>query len=194
MAFKAFIFDLDGTLIDSKLDFFLIRKDLGIADGMPILEEISNWTPEKQLWAHHILDEHELRGVNQAELYPGVNTFLNSLQQRNIPAGLFTRNSRKAAELAVEKFAFDFSVVISRDDAPPKPDPTGLLHIARNFSLPHEQILYVGDYLYDLKAGLAAAIPTALFFPTTSGDQKPDFSTQGAHFLFSDFSELSNHY
>ena len=36
---KAFIFELDGTLVDSKLDFTHIRVDIGMPENEPILED-----------------------------------------------------------------------------------------------------------------------------------------------------------
>ncbi len=186
MSFKGFIFDLDGTLIDSHLDFHRISEDLGIAYGLPLLEEILKWPEDKRIWAHSILDRHEFNGADGSIPYPGVLDFLSLLAHHKLPSAVFTRNSRKAAEHALKKHAFQFQIVITRDDAPAKPDPTGLLSIAKHMGLSPSEILYVGDYIFDLKAGQAAGMATALFASTPF-----DFPTEGAHFLFQSFEELS---
>ncbi len=189
MVFKGFIFDLDGTLVDSQLNFKKLREDLGIAPAIPILEETSSWPEDKKLWAHQIIDDHELTGAENSVLYPGVAEFLDLLGQTQIPAGVFTRNSRRSTEITLQKHHLHFQQVITRDDAPPKPDPRGLLKIAQHFQLESSEILYVGDYLYDLKAGLAARIPTALFSPQSEFD----FDINGALFTFNNYIELQKH-
>ncbi len=189
MKFKGFVFDLDGTLVDSKLDFDRLRLDLGLSEQAPILEAVEAWSPEKQRWAHQIIDEHELAGAAASLVYPGVREFLQSLSDRKIPSAVFTRNSRRATEITLTKHDLQFPHVITRNDAPAKPNPTGLLQIAKHFQLAPAEILYVGDYVYDLKAGLAAQIPTALYL-----SQSPvDFDTSGAHFIFSDYLELTTY-
>ena len=41
MPIRAAIFDLDGTLVDSGLDFDLMRAEMGLARGLPLLEAIA---------------------------------------------------------------------------------------------------------------------------------------------------------
>lgn len=186
MKFKGLVFDLDGTLVDSKLDFDQLRNDLGLSPQEPILEAVQEWPLEKQRWAHQIIDNHELAGAQCSVIYPGVAELLQTLAKKQVPSAVFTRNSRRATEITLDKHNLRFSHVITRNDAPAKPDPTGLLQIAKHFQLVPRDILYVGDYLYDLKAGLAAQIPTALYLSQTP----VDFDTNGAHFIFSDYHQL----
>ena len=35
---RGIIFDMDGTLVDSRLDYDAIRREMGLPAGMPILE------------------------------------------------------------------------------------------------------------------------------------------------------------
>jgi phosphoglycolate phosphatase-like HAD superfamily hydrolase len=43
---KGVIFDLDGTLADSRLDFARLRADLGLPPPTPILEALATPMPE----------------------------------------------------------------------------------------------------------------------------------------------------
>ncbi len=186
MIFKGFIFDLDGTLVDSKLNFENIRTDLELPTDAPILEEIARWPSEKKKWAQAILDKHEVAGAEDSVIYPGVAEFLKELKKQNRPHAIFTRNSRIATERTLQKHKMDFSLVITRDDAPAKPSPEGLLQIINSFQIPKQETLYIGDYLYDLQAGRAAQIPTAIYLSTLP----LDFDITGAHFTFEDFFQL----
>ena len=52
---------------------------------------------------------------------------------------------------------FDIVLGLS-DDIPPKPDPTGAIHIADKLNLPANQILFVGDSAADMMAAAAAGM------------------------------------
>jgi phosphoglycolate phosphatase-like HAD superfamily hydrolase len=92
-------------------------------------------------------------------------------------------------EMTLLKHGLQFSIVMTRDDAPAKPDPTALHSITKKWGLKNHEVLFVGDYLYDLQAGLAAQVPTALFL-----SNPPDFDTKGATFCFSSFTELEQNF
>ena len=185
MKYRGFVFDLDGTLVDSALDFDSIRQDLGIDSRLPILETVANWPEDQRQNAFSIIHRHELTGAEVSILIRGVDEFLKVLKSNEIPFAIFTRNSRIVTLATVEKHPVLKTTLITRDDGPPKPNPHGLIKIAQEWNLSLSEILFVGDYLYDLQAGLAAGVPTALFL-----NQAPDFDTDGAVFCFRDYAEL----
>ena len=55
--------------------------------------------------------------------------------------------------------------LIAREDAAAKPDPEGLLKIARRFGLDTADMLCVGDFLYDLQAAANAGMASCLYDP-----------------------------
>jgi HAD superfamily hydrolase (TIGR01509 family) len=185
MKFKGFIFDLDGTLVDSALDFSALRAKLGLPEGAAILESIQHWEREKQIWANEIVLAFEKEGAEASKLMPGASEFIHFLEQKKIPKAVFTRNAKEIALATLERHNLPFSLLIAREDAPPKPLPDGLHLIQKKFGLHKKEILFVGDFAYDLMAGLAAEIPTALYLPKAA-----DFSTEGAYLQFSCFTEL----
>lgn len=168
---KGVIFDLDGTVVDSRLDFVAIRRDLGLAENAPILEAIDrNPNLAERVRMHEILDRHELAGAERASLMPGIAELLSELETRKLRTAVFTRNSRKAAARTLERLNLRFEVLIAREDAPPKPDPAGLAVICERWRTQPDHIVFIGDYLYDLQAGRRAGIPTVLYAP-----EAPDF-------------------
>jgi phosphoglycolate phosphatase-like HAD superfamily hydrolase len=109
------------------------------------------------------------------------------LTSQRIPFAIFTRNSRSFASATHEKHLIEPGALITRAAGPAKPDPYGLFEISKRWQLQPSEILFVGDYLYDLKAGLAAGMPTALYLT-----QAPDFDIDGAVFSFQNYSELQS--
>ena len=182
------IFDLDGTLVDSGLDFDAIRADLNLSSGKPILEaldEMPKGTHQEECW--RILHDHEMLGAKRAVLMPGVSEFLGELFERNIATGILTRNSRKSTMAVLERFSLGFSQVKTRNEVPPKPDPTGLLEICDMWNVSVDEVLFFGDFLFDLQAGQNAGIRTVLFAP----DGLPEYAHQ-ADFTIQDFAEASS--
>lgn len=160
---RGVIFDLDGTLVDSALDFDLMRSEMGLAPGQPILEALGRLSPEAAAPLHEVLHRHEWEGAHRATLMPGVKEMLQQLQQRGILLALLTRNSRRVTQATLARFELIFDPVIAREDAAAKPSPEGLLKICRHWDLAPAQTLMVGDYLYDIQAGQAAGMRTALY-------------------------------
>lgn len=183
MTLRGVIFDLDGTVIDSGLDFDRIRRDMGLPAGQPILEALDEMAggPQKDECLR-ILREHELAGARRATLMPGVVAFLEELGHRRLRSGILTRNSREATDLALARLGLRFHTILTREEVPPKPDPAGLLRICEEWAVDVDEVLFVGDFLFDLETGRNAGVKTVLYAP---GDL-PDYKDR-ADFTIRDF-------
>ena len=166
MALHGIIFDMDGTLVDSGLDFDAIRRDIGLPERHPILEGVEAIPegPEHDR-ALEILHRHEHEGAVRATPYPGVAELLQRLGQLELHTGVLTRNSRASVTTTFGLLDWTFDTVLTREDAPAKPDPTGVLAICRDWNVAPADVLFVGDYLFDLQAGHNAGTRAALFAP-----------------------------
>jgi HAD superfamily hydrolase (TIGR01549 family) len=183
---KGIIFDLDGTLVDSPLDFDAIRQDLGLSKGAPILEEIAARHREEQIEMHRKLLDHELQAAKAASPMEGVEDFLRLARVSGWKLAIFTRNAKSVAELTLKRMGWEFSIVVSREDAPPKPSPAGLQRILAEWGLNPEEVVYVGDYLFDVEAGRSAGIPTLLYQPK----EEPTSYAPMAAAVFRSYGEL----
>ena len=185
---RGIIFDMDGTLVDSRLDYDAIRRDMGLPEGVPILEALSA-QPEGPLrdQMQQTMHRHELRGADEAVLYEGVVEFLSHVQERGIKAALLTRNSRETTDRTLSRFNLSFSHVVTRDDAPPKPDITGVMRIVKDWGLPVSEIIVIGDYVYDLHLGRNAGMRSVLFAP----NELPHFSAE-ADFVLRHFHQAAS--
>jgi HAD superfamily hydrolase (TIGR01509 family) len=166
MAIRGVIFDLDGTLVDSGLDFHAIRHEMGLPFGVPILEALAEIDPGPRLdGCLRILDRHECAGAARATLMPGARELLDRLSSRGVPTGVFTRNNRASTAHVLERLGLRFDCVLTREDGPPKPDPRGLLRICSIWRMPVADVIFVGDYLHDINCGRAAGMRTMLYAP-----------------------------
>src|SRR5262249_14300826 len=146
---RGVVFDMDGTLVHQAIDFDAIRRELGLPTGTPLLEALDQLPPPERAAAWTILDRHEQTAAAAAEVLPGVRESLAWLAARPVRRGVLTRNSRSAATAVLARCGLPmFDPVVSRDDAPYKPQPQGLWQICTAWGLPPGEVLMLGDYLY----------------------------------------------
>ncbi|WP_337840762.1 HAD-IA family hydrolase [Rheinheimera sp.] len=158
------MFDLDGTLVDSRLDFVVLCQRLGWPKGTPILEQLHSLEcPQQQQQAQRIIEDFELAGAKQAGWMPGAQQLLQQLAELQFPRAILTRNMRSATTLCCQQLQIPIELVVTRDDAPAKPKPDGLWQIAEALQLPVAELLYVGDYLFDLQTAANAGARSCLF-------------------------------
>jgi HAD superfamily hydrolase (TIGR01509 family) len=169
---KAVVFDMDGTLTDSPLDFDLIRAECGIPQGRPILEFLREAPEAERERIGGILDRHEQRAAESCTLREGAREVTEELLRRGLKTALLTRNSAHSVRTVLERFGLRFDCWLSRETAEPKPSPQPVLNIAQSFGLKPAELLIVGDYIFDMQAGRAAGARTA-FVKTRSGIAAP---------------------
>jgi HAD superfamily hydrolase (TIGR01509 family) len=156
------IFDLDGTVVDSALDFDQMRREMGLPPG-PILESLAHLPEPRATQCREILQRHELLGAHQATLMPGVAAFLAQLRKHGLHTALITRNSRAVTLLTIGRLSLEFDPIVAREDAPTKPDPAGIHKICGAWGVPPERVVMLGDYRFDLEAGRRAGARTVLY-------------------------------
>lgn len=164
----AVLFDFDGTLTrPGALDFAAIRREIDCPPDRPVLEFIQALDSIAALRrAHRILEAHEMAAAALSQPAPGAEALVRRLIAHRIPCGILTRNSRLAVERALENFdriePEVFSVLITRDTpVAPKPSGDGVHLAAAHFGVPVEEVLVVGDFVFDIEAGQRAGAVTA---------------------------------
>jgi HAD superfamily hydrolase (TIGR01509 family) len=160
---RGVIFDLDGTLVDSRLDFDAMRREIGLASGTPVIEGVLALAGRDAARAWEIVERHERIGAETATVIPGVMGLLEELRRREIHVGIVTRNGGSFAREALRRLHLPIELVMSRDDAAPKPSPEALLKILAAWRLPAVRTAMVGDFRFDLEAGRAAGMRAVLY-------------------------------
>jgi HAD superfamily hydrolase (TIGR01549 family) len=185
---KAVIFDMDGTLIEPLLDFAQIRAELRVGPGEDILDVLGQREPEQRQADHARLLEHELRAARAARLLPGAVDVLSHVRRKRLPTALLTRNTRRAAEIVMQRFPdLVFDHIRCREDGIIKPEPDGILHCCRALGVEPAETFCVGDFEYDMVAANAAGAVSVAFLP---GEQ-PAWGRQ-ADYVIRSLAELQN--
>jgi phosphoglycolate phosphatase len=179
----ALVFDLDGTLIDSRIDFSLMRErtlaylqerglDTTPVAGELVLEMLA-WgqrqlPPEEgdryRLETRRILFEVEHHHAETAELFPGVREALEQAHESGLKLGIITRSSHPYADQILARHPLPITVLVTRDDLEVdqlKPRPEQLWLALQRLDATPARALMVGDHPTDLACGLAAGAHTA---------------------------------
>jgi HAD superfamily hydrolase (TIGR01509 family) len=156
---RAVLFDMDGTLTCPMLDFPKIKAQMGIGNR-PILEALAEMQAADRVAAEAILLRHEEEAAANSTLNPGCRELLDALSARHILTALITRNSRTSVSTVLSRHDLKIEVLVTREDAAPKPDPQPLLLGCRRLRISREEAWMVGDGQYDIEAGHDADIRT----------------------------------
>jgi phosphoglycolate phosphatase len=168
-------FDLDHTLVRSPLDLVRLKGEIRAlveAEGLPLPEATRAWTIGQIIEAaaaHRttlgeacwgLCTTHEEEAVEHAQPEPGALEALTELRAAGYPLALWTNNTGSVARRALASCGFGgfFTVLVTRDEAALKPDPSGLRLLEVAF--PERRIWVVGDSWVD---GAAAHAGGAAF-------------------------------
>jgi HAD superfamily hydrolase (TIGR01549 family) len=161
---RHWVFDLDGTLTLPVHDFSVIRQILGVPRGTDILGYLASLSDEEARPLHDKLAEIENGLLDRIEPAPGLVELIDTLHRRGSRLGILTRNTRETALKTLDclgigsYFAEDH--ILGRSDVPPKPDPEGLFRLSVQWETLPNELIMVGDYLFDLQTGRNAGAAT----------------------------------
>jgi phosphoglycolate phosphatase len=168
-------FDLDHTLVRSPLDLARLKIELRAlveTERVPLPEAARTWTIGQLIaaatahretlgetcWA--LCTTHEEEAVAEAQPEPGAHEALTALRVAGYPLAVWTNNTGPVTRLALARCGLDgfFTVLVTRDEAALKPDPSGLRLLEAAF--PERRVWVIGDSWVD---GAAAQAGGAAF-------------------------------
>ena len=190
----ALVFDLDGTLIDSRRDIATalnrLRSELGlpplsldqvvamVGEGAKVLlrRALADWheEPTKELLERYLSYYGEVC-LDTTAAYPGIEEMLAELSARYPLAVLSNKGERLSVEILEGlDLAWRFKEILGGDSLPTrKPSPAGLNAIADRLDVPVERLMLVGDSRIDCETARNAGCAFALVewgFPRASTD------------------------
>lgn len=184
---RGLIFDLDNTLVDSRLDFGAMRREMELPEGLAILEAIESLPAPQAARCREILRRHEVQGAAQATLLPGVAELLVEVQRRGLHQAIATRNSKPVAEATLHRLGIGIELVLTRDCGPIKPDPWPVLHACQKWDTRPDEVAVIGDYRFDIECGRAAGAKTVLL--THDGNPNAYPNHEGADLVLSSLAD-----
>jgi HAD superfamily hydrolase (TIGR01509 family) len=211
---SAFLFDLDGTLVDSVYQHVLawrealeragidlavwrIHRSIGMSGGLlvnALLRETTQPVTREQrerLRAFHA--EAYARLVGQVRPLPGARELLAYLTQAGVPWTVATSSGANSARPSLEMLGIGGDIpVVTRDQVRhAKPDPDLFLEAARRLGVSIARSVVVGDSIWDL---LAAQRARALGVGLLSGGYGEDeLMRAGAYRVYQDPADLLEH-
>lgn len=208
-AIRAVIFDFDGTLAETNIDFGLMRRRVlevanrwGLRDHLDerryileIVEDSIAMLPEDgdrerfREEAARAMCEVELVFTSVASPFPGVPETLERLRDCGRRVGIVTRNCRAGVQSVFSRHPLHHEVLLTRDDVERvKPDPAHLHEALETLEVAPDAALMVGDHITDIEVGHAAGTWTAGVL--TAKTTREQFDEVGAHLILESAADL----
>jgi len=177
---KLVIFDVDGTMIDTKdvvlksyqyavsgeLGRQLTEDELTAAYGIPTLQALEQMGVQdiervSKLYYESLLNTYA-EGIR---LFDGIDPVLEELRKRNITCGIVTSRDKvevnNDSTLAAIRKYFDY-VICSEDTEKHKPDPEPVNKLLERAGVDASDVIYLGDTVYDYLCAKNAGVKFAL--------------------------------
>jgi len=182
MEFKAILFDLDGTLLDTLEDLGnsvnrvlaergfpthdLDRYRYFIGDGATML--ITRVLPKQernngviQACVDAFQKDYSRNWKVKTRRYDGIAEMLDELTAQNLKLAVLSNKPHKFTKQCVDELlsSWTFEIVLGQRDAVPrKPRPEGALEIAEHLNAKPKNVLYLGDSAVDMQTAVAAGM------------------------------------
>ncbi|MCC6301480.1 MAG: phosphoglycolate phosphatase [Gammaproteobacteria bacterium] len=199
-----FLFDLDGTLVDTAPDLAATLNILRAEHGLEALPfevirphvshgaramvhagfGVDEGSPRFAALRERFLQLYRERLTRHSRLFEGMEEVLSVLENRGVKWGVVTNKPAWLTDplMADLGLAARAACVISGDSTRNrKPHPEPLLHASALIGVAPEQCLYIGDARRDIEAGRAAGMKTlvAMFGYLGEDDQPHEWDADG---------------
>lgn len=218
---KAVAFDMDGTLLDTKVDYSKMSNllfDEMVLMGVPehVLDRsggskfnIESGTQylfkngrendlyEMQSRINYAATAIEMENVDIAKPFPGSIKVIKSIKKLGLPVGVLTRGSRAYALKALGNAGVlhHIDALVCRDDFPEKdakPSPIAMKNLANLMRVKCSQIMFLGDHRFDYECALNSGSKFIAVLTGTYGLE--DWNKLGSEFhILDSIADLEKH-
>lgn len=182
MSFRGVIFDLDGTLVNSLEDIADSMNSVLKEHGFPThglttykafvgrgmrnlvvrsLPEDARDEARIVICRDSLLKEYSMNCLQKTRPYEGITDLLDGLDRRKMVRAVFSNKIDHLTKRIVEALfpGRPFPVVVGAGAGmPEKPDPAGVLSVARELGIEPERLVYVGDSDVDMETARNAGM------------------------------------
>jgi phosphoglycolate phosphatase len=207
--FHHLIFDLDGTLVDTKDDLAAATNHMLAVLGLPqlALSQVTSFVGngarvlvEKALGSDqaHLVDRgfevfmryYSAHLLDHTRLYEGMASLLSEARQLGVVLSVLTNKPETPSRAILSGLGLDslFIDIVGGDTLPvKKPSPQGVLYLHRRTSIALEDTLLIGDSRVDYDTGVAARVAVC---GVTWGFGAADFATLTPQFVVNTAEQL----
>ncbi len=172
---EAVVFDLDGTLVDSRQHILNYNRDLFAAVNLPFPENeaeafltLDRVALERRFFGQ--VDRPDVVEFRRRARYldrlgeivpaPGADELLRDLTYRDVALAILTNRGHSTRPLLdLLGWRGYFRAIVAADDDPePKPAPDGMISILRELDVSADCAMMVGDSILDIRAAAAAGV------------------------------------
>lgn len=187
MTNTAFIWDLDGTLLDSYEIIVSSLQEAYRESGIELEAEEIRREVITQSVGDFIVKMEKETGIpfeRLKERFSEINDsrklsippmnhaaeILRWLRGRSIPNYVFTHKGTSTHTVLKNIGLYDYfdEIITGKDGFPRKPDPAAVLYLIRKHDLDKNSTYYVGDRSLDIECAVNAGIKSILFLPENS--------------------------
>lgn len=180
MKYKAVIFDLDGTLLDTISDIsdsmnaslekynyttfseeeykYFVGKGIDVLI-QKIMETLKIEKSEFNLLKQAYINEYAKRNNAKTQIYPGVMDLINRLKNSNLFVNILSNKPHFQTVDVIAYYFKDFrfdKIYGKKVEFEIKPDPTSALDLIAHLNLLADEVLYVGDTNTDIETAINA--------------------------------------
>lgn len=182
-SYKAVLFDLDGTLLDTAPEFVVVVNQLRAEHQLPAMESdiirgcvshgaralvtlalgYSETEDQFEPARQRLLDLYLESLGDHTRTFAGISELLQWLCAQGIDWGISTNKPSYLTIPLVQKMNFESApktVVCPDHVSKTKPDPEPLLLNCKHLKCQPQQAIYIGDHLRDIQAGNSAGMHT----------------------------------
>ncbi len=198
---RHFIFDLDGTLIDtekpvlmtwqqtlSEDGFVFSLESLRAVLGIPLQDGLTRLEVQAKPDFANRWKQNYTRFAPEAQFFPGAEEMLSLLREKGYEIGVVSSRDRAEytaffSHFGLEKFVG--TVILAEDTQRHKPDPEPLLAYMNATGAKPAECIYIGDMPGDILCANQAGVTSGLAAWSQSGIACPD-----AQYIFHDVTEV----
>ena len=163
MKIKVIAFDLDGVIINSlpnmeiswietckknnlNISFLKYKKLIGMP-FIHILKKLNIKSKFKKIQQDY--EYFSIKNVHLVKCYPDITKVLNTLRKK-YKIAIITSKSRKRSVYILKKKKLRYDMLVTPNDIRKgKPNPESINKVIKKFSLKRENILLIGDTIFD---------------------------------------------
>lgn len=176
-----FIFDVDGTIVDTEDSIFrglddilqehagrpATQEDMRKIFGIPGMEGLQylGFTPEEAAALHPKWSMQSKGYADSVSIFSGMEDTLRYLKENNHLLGIVTSKTKESYKLNITPYGLDdyFDIIITSDDTEEhKPSGQPLTECLHRLGITEKEAIYIGDSIYDNQCARNAAVTFGL--------------------------------